>query len=86
MGLTSTATWRSFLERPGMTIVSDYGAEYPLEEFRAQSTLRPADADGRNALYPPPARGPREWHDAAGHPFADYEFSWSGRNGSPSHR
>ncbi|MFE2755431.1 hypothetical protein ACFXGA_25855 [Actinosynnema sp. NPDC059335] len=78
MGLTNADAWRSFLERPGMTIVSEYGAEYPLEEFWARATLRPADAGGPNALYPrwpAGARGSREWNDAAGHPFADYEFS-----------
>lgn len=72
LGLVTVEAWRTFLSRPGVTIVAEHGLIEPLEEFMAEATLRPADAQSRGErLWP---RQAASFRAERGVPFADYEF------------
>jgi hypothetical protein len=78
-GLTSTTSWRQFLDHPWVTIVAEHGVTVTASEFweyvAKWSTDRVRsqpirDVAGVSADY----WTTRQWRDVEGFPFAAYEF------------
>lgn len=76
LGLTVCDGWRTYLERPDVTVWSEHGYEVPLDEIWAVWTRRPADVGGPHRMRAR-WRGHREgtqWRDIHGHPFDARDF------------
>lgn len=72
LGLICTETWRKFLSRPGVSIVTEYGSTVRLDDFWKHATLRPAQAPAHTLR----SRSDRDirWRDGRGCPFDDRDF------------
>jgi hypothetical protein len=74
-GLTDCTAWLNFLSRPGVEIVTEYGAAEPLKTFWDSAMQRSAaDGSGLRLRFPGDHRRRGESLDSHGHPFLDEDF------------